>query len=121
MSYAEFAARGFVKDIHYDSTAEAVPFGVLLLDTSIPGRDKLLELTCWKQSMEELGYLHPGDEILVTGRIESRTTRAGSYATRVTACNILGPISETPASLRIDPCSGAAPELDTEPDTEERE
>jgi DNA replicative helicase MCM subunit Mcm2 (Cdc46/Mcm family) len=87
MSYAFFTARGIVKETQILSTKTGKEFRTILLDIGDGRYDRVLEVNAWNQVAQSAEKIKQGDEVEITGRLESKENN-GYYNARVTAQNV---------------------------------
>ncbi len=87
MPYAFFTARGIVSDMHIRTTKTGKEFETILIDITDGKYERALEVTLWNQVAESAINIKKGDEVEISGRLESKENN-GFYNARVTAQNI---------------------------------
>ena len=85
MAFATFSAQGRVKSIEVKSTRAGKDFTVLVLDVGNERYPHELEATAWHDAAEACSAIREGDEVAVSGRLESPLNERGYRNTRVTA------------------------------------
>ena len=85
MAFATFSAQGRVKSIENKSTRAGKDFTVLVLDVGNERYPHELEATAWHDAAEACSGIREGDEVSVSGRLESPLNERGYRNTRVTA------------------------------------
>ena len=85
MAFATFSAQGRVKSIENKSTRAGKDFTVLVLDVGNERYPHELEATAWHDAAEACSAIREGDEVSVSGRLESPLNERGYRNTRVTA------------------------------------
>ena len=98
MAFATFSAQGRVKSIETKSTRAGKDFTVLVLDVGNERYAHELEATAWHEVAESCSGIREGDEVAVSGRIESPLNDRGYRNTHVTAqaVNVVASIHPTP-------------------------
>ena len=98
MAFATFSAQGRVKSIETKSTRAGKDFTVLVLDVGNERYAHELEATAWHDVAESCSGIREGDEVAVSGRLESPLNDRGYRNTRVTAqaVNVVASVQPTP-------------------------
>ena len=98
MAFATFSAQGRVKSIETKSTRAGKDFTVIVLDVGNERYAHELEATAWHEVAESCSGIREGDEVAVSGRLESTLNDRGYRNTRVTAqaVNVVASIQPTP-------------------------
>ena len=89
MAFATFSAQGRVKSIENKSTRAGKDFTVLVLDVGNERYPHELEATAWHDAAEACSAIREGDEVSVSGRLESPLNERGYRNTRVTAGTVV--------------------------------
>ena len=88
MAFATFSAQGRVKSIEVKTTRAGKDFTVIVLDVGNERYAHELEATAWHDVAEACSGIREGDEVSVSGRIESPLNERGYRNTHVTAQSI---------------------------------
>ena len=97
MAFATFSAQGQVKSVENKSTRAGKDFTVLVLDVGSERYPHELEATAWHDVAESCSGVREGDEVAVSGRLESPLNERGYRNTRVTAQAVNVVASRQPA------------------------
>ena len=85
MAFATFSAQGRVKSIEVKTTRAGKEFTVIVLDVGNERYAHELEVTAWHDAADACSGIREGDEVSVSGRLESPLNDRGYRNTHVTA------------------------------------
>ena len=111
MAFATFSAQGRVKSIEVKTTRAGKDFTVLVLDVGNERYAHELEVTAWHDAAEACSGIREGDEVSVSGRLESPLNDRGYRNTHVTAqtVNVVVPTQQAQPAQQAFAASALAP------------
>ncbi|MGL5173061.1 MAG: hypothetical protein ACRC75_04345 [Olsenella sp.] len=111
MAFATFSAQGRVKSIEVKPTRAGKEFTVIVLDVGNERYAHELEATAWHDVAEACSGIREGDEVSVSGRLESPLNERGYRNTHVTAqtINVVTPARQAQPAQQSFAASAPAP------------
>ena len=111
MAFATFSAQGRVKSIEVKTSRAGKEFTVIVLDVGSERYAHELEATAWHDVAEACSGIREGDEVAVSGRLESPLNERGYRNTHVTAqaVNVVAPAQRPSPQPAQTPYVAAAP------------
>ena len=111
MAFATFSAQGRVKSIEVKTTRAGKEFTVIVLDVGNERYAHELEVTAWHDAAEACSGIREGDEVSVSGRLESPLNDRGYRNTHVMAqtVNVVVPTQQAQPAQQSFTASAPAP------------
>ena len=111
MAFATFSAQGRVKSIEVKTTRAGKEFTVIVLDVGNERYAHELEATAWHDVAEACSGIREGDEVSVSGRLESPLNDRGYRNTHVTAqtVNVVVPTQQAQPAQQSFAAAAPAP------------
>ena len=111
MAFATFSAQGRVKSIEVKTTRAGKEFTVIVLDVGNERYAHELEATAWHDVAEACSGIREGDEVSVSGRLESPLNDRGYRNTHVTAqsINVVAPAHQAQPAQQAFTSAAPAP------------
>ena len=115
MAFATFSAQGRVKSIEVKTTRAGKDFTVIVLDVGNERYAHELEVTAWYDAAEACSGIREGDEVAVSGRLDSPLNERGYRNTHVTAqtVNVVAPAQQSQPAPQPEQSFTAAPATST--------
>ena len=111
MAFATFSAQGRVKSIEVKTTRAGKDFTVIVLDVGNERYAHELEVTAWYDAAEACSGIREGDEVAVSGRLDSPENDRGYRNTHATAqtINVVAPAQQSQPAPQPEQSFTAAP------------
>jgi single-stranded DNA-binding protein len=115
MAFSTFSAQGRVKSIEVKTTRAGKDFTVIVLDVGNERYAHELEVTAWYDAAEACSGIREGDEVAVSGRLDSPENDRGYRNTHATAqtINVVAPAQQSQPAPQPEQSFTAAPATST--------